>query len=77
MGQRMECAATFTRLGHAHPCAGHTWGVDIRPEDLRIDVIRHVGDGTCAVRITYIPTGTTAYADNTDDFTTPAIEMQA
>jgi len=40
------------------------WSVEIEPEDLRIDVAKMVGGGPCGVRVTHVPTGTNAWADD-------------
>ena len=39
--------------------------MEIRPEDLKIEAMRWVGGG-CGVRITQVPTGTSAYAVDED-----------
>jgi hypothetical protein len=38
--------------------------VEIVPEDIRVDVIRTIGGGACAVRITHVPTGTAVTVDD-------------
>jgi protein subunit release factor A len=38
--------------------------VDIEPDDVRVDIIRVTGVGPCAVRATYLPTGTTVTVDD-------------
>jgi protein subunit release factor A len=44
-------------FGDTGPPLRHDCQVELASEDLRIDVIRTVGDGPCAVRITHMPTG--------------------
>jgi protein subunit release factor A len=38
--------------------------MSIRPEDLRIDVIRVAGGKPCAVRVVHLPTGISAHAED-------------
>jgi protein subunit release factor A len=63
-----------TSRGRVPPYAGpgcafnqkirQTGGMKLRPEDLRIDIIRVVGGKPCAVRVVHLPTGTSASAED-------------
>ena len=44
----------------------HYGGMEISPEELRVDIIRTVG-GPCSVRVTYLPTGQSATVDDGSD----------